>query len=281
MKTKSKIAILLVAIVAALTLAGCRQPAENTGKPNIVTSTALISQITERVAGDAVTVVNIIPPAQCPGHFDVTPGDIQKLANADLFFYHNWQGEQFSEELIASAANPGLKAVKLGIEGNWLVPAVQKEATDAITAELVQLDTTHGAAWQQAADNYKNIVTDKEAEVRARLAGSGLSQVKILCADQQAGFVGWLGLDVAGIFPRPESLTPQMIKDSIDQGRSAGVTLVIDNLQSGADAGKGIAEELGCKRIIISNFPGGLPDTETWEKAVDKNIDMILEAVAN
>ncbi|RPJ37162.1 MAG: zinc ABC transporter substrate-binding protein, partial [Chloroflexi bacterium] len=68
----------------------------NTEKPNIVTSTSLISQIIARVAGDQVTVVNIIPPAQCPGHFDITPGDVQKLADADLFFYHNWQGEQFS-----------------------------------------------------------------------------------------------------------------------------------------------------------------------------------------
>ena len=31
-------------------------------------------------------MVNIIPPAQCPGHFDVKPGDIQKLADAVLSF---------------------------------------------------------------------------------------------------------------------------------------------------------------------------------------------------
>jgi len=58
------------------------------------------------------------------------------------------------------------------------------------------------------------------------------------------------------------------------------VTLIIDNLQSGQDAGAGIAEELDCDRIILSNFPGGFDNTETWEKAIDENIRRILEIVA-
>jgi zinc transport system substrate-binding protein len=50
-------------------------------------------------------------------------------------------------------------------------------------------------------------------------------------------------------------------------------------MQSGKDAGAGIAEELGCTRIILSNFPGGFEDTETWEKAIDYNIELIMEAI--
>ena len=41
-----------------------------------------------------------------------------------------------------------------------------------------------------------------------------------------------------------------------------------------------IAEELGCERIILSNFPGGFDNTETWEKAIDRNVELILGAVA-
>ena len=58
------------------------------------------------------------------------------------------------------------------------------------------------------------------------------------------------------------------------------VTLIIDNLQSGQNAGAGIAEELGCQRIVLSNFPGGFDDTETWEKAIDWNIELILAAIS-
>ncbi len=80
------ISILVLGLVVSSFMGGCA-PAE-TGQLKVVTSTSLLAQIVERVGGDLVDVVNIIPPAQCPGHFDVKPGDIQKLADADLFLMH-------------------------------------------------------------------------------------------------------------------------------------------------------------------------------------------------
>jgi len=55
--------------------------------------------------------------------------------------------------------------------------------------------------------------------------------------------------------------------------------LIIDNMQSGQDAGAGIAEELGSARVILSNFPGGYENTETWEKAIDYNVALLLEVI--
>jgi zinc transport system substrate-binding protein len=71
-----------------------------------------------------------------------------------------------------------------------------------------------------------------------------------------------------------------VVKELVDKGRAGKVTLIIDNMQSGQDAGAGIAEELGCARVILSNFPGGYDNTETWEKAIDYNVELILEAIA-
>ena len=136
------IGFLVFSLVISSLLGGCATA--GTSNLKVVTSTSLIAQIVERVGGDQVNVVNIIPPAQCPGHFDVKPGDIQKLAEADLFLLHGWQGEKFSQDLIASANNPDLSVVTLDIQTtenqNWMVPAVQIEATDKITAALCQAD---------------------------------------------------------------------------------------------------------------------------------------------
>ena len=71
-----------------------------------------------------------------------------------------------------------------------------------------------------------------------------------------------------------------MVKELVDKGREVKVTLIIDNVQSGQDAGAGIAEELGCTRIILSNFPGCFENTETWEKAIDHNVKLILDSIA-
>ncbi|MBA7703806.1 hypothetical protein ES703_112600 [subsurface metagenome] len=276
------VVILVLSLVVASLLSGCAQTA--TAKLKVVTSISLIAQIVERVGGDLVDVGNIIPPAQCPGHFDVKPGDIQKLADADLFLLGGWQGEMFSQELIASANNPDLTVISLDIpsnpQSNWMTPSVQQEVTDGVAAALSQVDAENSGAYQASAAEYKNTIEAKGVEVQGRLAGENLANINVICSGLQAAFLNWVGLNVVTFYGRPDSLTPQVVKELVDKGIEAKVTLIIDNLQSGKDAGAGLAEELGCARIILSNFPGGFDNTETWEKAIDRNIELILEAIA-
>jgi len=270
--------ILVLGLVIASILSGCQSA--KTSQFKVVTSTSLIAQIVERVGGNLVDVVNIIPPAQCPGHFDVTPGDIQKLADADLFLLHGWQGEMFSQELIASANNPDLTVVTINIMDNWMTPPVQIQAVDAILAALSDVDSENAAAYQQSAAEFKDEIEAKEAEITARLDEVDLPSINVMCSDQLTGFVQWTGLNIVATYGEPDSLTPQVVQELVDKGRKEKVTLIIDNLQSGQDAGAGIAEELGCARIILTNLPGGFDNTGTWEKAIDYDIELILEAIA-
>lgn len=272
------IGILVVSLMVTLLLGSCA-PA-GTSKLKVVTSTSLMTYIVEQVGGDRVDVTNIVPPAQHPGDFNVKPGDIQRLADADLFLLHGWPGETFAEDFIASANNPGLTVVKIEVEGNWMTPPVQLEAADKVTATLSQVDSKNGSAYQEAAVEYKNRIIAKEAEIKSRLAEANLSDVNVISVFWQAGFVKWIGLNVVATYGDPESLTVSVVKELVDRGREAKVTLIVDNLHSGKDAGTGMAEELGSSRVILSNFPGGFDNTETWEKAIDRNVELILEAVA-
>jgi zinc transport system substrate-binding protein len=280
MKRKSIVfsGIVIIAILFISFLGGCTS--QDSGKLSVVTSTSLLAQIVERVGGDRVEVVNIIPPAQCPGHFDVKPGDVQMLADTDLFLFHGWQGEQFTDDLIASADNPDLNSVIINIPGNWMTPPVQVQAIDLITGILSEADAEDSAAFQQAASEMKASVQSQGEAAKQRLARAGVSSVNVLCADQQAGFVQWAGFNVVATFGRPEDLTPQIVKELVDKGREGQVSLVIDNVQSGQDAGAGIAEELGSARAILSNFPGSYEGTETWEKTLDYNVTLLLDAIA-
>jgi len=272
------ITILVLSLVGGLLLGGCTP--EATSKLKVVTSTSLIASIVERVGGDRVDVVNIIPPAQCPGHFDIKPGDIQKLADADLFLLHGWQGEKFAQELITSANNPDLTVAKIDIKGNWMTPPVQIEAIDKIAAILSQADNKNSSTYNKSAAELKGKIEAKEAEIKAKLAKVNPANVSVMCAEMQAGFVKWAGFNIIATYGRPDSLTPQVVRELVDKGREGKVTLIIDNMQSGKDAGAGLAEELGCTREILSNFPGCFEDTETWEKAIDKNVELLMEAIA-
>jgi zinc transport system substrate-binding protein len=277
--------LIILCFVFCLSIAslagGCSS--ENATELKVVTSTSLIAQIVERVGGDHIDVVNIIPPAQCPGHFDVKPGDIQKLSDAQLFLLHGWQGEKFSEELITSANNPALTVVqinvKVGENDNWMTPPVQQAAVDKIADALCQVDEANSSFYRDAAQDYKKIIDAKGSEIQNKLATLNPAGVSVLCADQQPGFVSWAGFNIVAIYGRPDSLTPQVVKELVDKGKTGNVALVIDNMQSGADAGAGIAEELGCAQVTLSNFPGGYDNTETWEKTIEYNIELIFKAL--
>ncbi len=272
--------LVLISAVALLSVfSGC-SPDEN-GKLKVVTTTSLLECIVEEVGGDLVDVVNIIPPAQCPGHFDVTPQDMQKLADADIFFLHGWQGEKFTQDLIDSADNPDLTVITAGVAGNWMVPAVHSAAVDEVEAALSQADSANSDSYAAAAEAYKDSIEAKAIEAQARLAPANLGDVRVLCAEKLSGMVAWTGLSVVATYPDPDSMTPALVADLVDQGIENDVTLIVDNLQSGQDAGAGIAEELDCQRIVLTNFPGGFEDTETWAKALDWDIDVILAAVSS
>ena len=272
------IGVAAASLVISSLLGGCATNSPD--KLKIVTSTSLLTYLVEQVGGNRVDVSNIIPPAQHPGDFDARPDDIQKLADADLFLVHGWPGETFVDGLVASADNPSLTVVTIGVEGNWMTPPVQLKAADKVAAALGQADGHNSSAYQQSAEEYKSRVGAKEAKTRAALAEANPSEVNIIGAFWQAGFLKWAGFEVVATYGDPESLTPQVVKGLVDKGREENVTLIVDNLHNAKDAGKGIAEELGINRIILTNFPGGFDNTETWEKAIDRNVELILEAIA-
>lgn len=264
-------------ILLAITLPGCSPT--STSKLNVVTSTSLLAYIVQQVGGDRVDVINLIPPAQHPADFNAKPSDIEKLARANVFLLHGWPGEGYADKFIASANNPNLTVIKANIDGNWMIPPVQAAATDKVATILSQLDSNNSSAYQKSADEYKKRITAKETEIKTKFAKGNVSQANVIASFRQADFLQWAGLNVVATYRDPETLTPQMVKSLVDKGREAKVNLIVDNVQNGKDAGKALAEELGAKQINLSNFPGGFANTDTWEKAIERNVELILGAI--
>jgi len=259
-----------------LTLLSCAQPSAD-----IMAGSSLIANIIEDVADGKVETRTLIPPGTCPGHCDVKPSDIVALANSKALFIHSWQ-ENFENitELIEAAENPDLIVTVINITGNWMTPPVQAEAVDRIAQALGEIDPENAAYYEEKAAERAQAILAKGEEVEDVLLGAGVEEVKVICADMQAGFVGWAGFNITATYGRPEELSVADVEQLVTDAIEAGVALVIDNLQSGATAtSEAMAQDIGAIQVTISNFPGGLENTETWEKAIDKNVDLLLEAL--
>ena len=175
---------------------------------------------------------------------------------------------------------PNLTVIKASVDGNWMIPSLQATAADKVAAALSQVDSKNASAYNKSAEQYKQRISNKEAEIKNKLQKANVAQVNVIASQRQADFLTWAGFNVVANYAGPNALNPQTVKELVDKGKAAKVTLIIDNLQDGKDAGRAIAEELGAKQINLSNFPGGYPNTETWEKAIDKNIELLLGAIA-
>ncbi|HEY4711162.1 MAG TPA: metal ABC transporter substrate-binding protein [Dehalococcoidia bacterium] len=249
--------------------------------PDIVAGSSLIANIIQDVADGKLETRTLIPPGVCPGHYDIKPSDIVALANSTALFIHNFQQNyQNIVGAIEAAETPDLVITVLNVTGNWMVPAVQAEAVDKIAQALGEIDPENAAYYEGKAAERMQVILDKGEEVRETLLEAGVEGVKVICAAMQEGFVRWAGFDVTATYGRPEDLTPAQVQELIDKAREVGVALVIDNLQSGSTTlGATMEPDIEAIPVTISNFPGGLENTETWEKAIDKNVDLLLEAL--
>ena len=262
-----------------VTFLGCTE--SNQHSTDIMAGSSFIANIIQEVADNEVETRVLIPPGVCPGHYDVKPSDIEVLANSKALIIHNYQ-QNYQNILgaIEAADNPDLVIRVINMTGNWMVPSVQAEGVGKIAQAL-------GDIYPENADYYQENATEREQAILAygqavedRLQDAEVEGVKVICAEMQAGFVGWSGFDIVATFGRPEDLTPAEVADLIDQAQGAGAALIIDNLQSGSTTlGASLEQDVAAIPVTISNFPGGLEDTETWEKAIDKNVDLLLAAL--
>ena len=280
MKSKILIGVLIVAVVGAL-VAVVVLTQRTLPSVDIMAGSSFIANIIHDMSDGEVESRALIPPGTCPGHYDVKPGDIEALVNSKAIFIHNYQ--QNYENVtgaIEAADNPELIITVLNVTGNWMVPAVQVEGVDKIAQALSEIYPDNTAYYQGNATERAQSILDKGEDIRSELTEAGVEGVKVICAEMQAGFVGWAGFDIVATFGRPEDLSPADVNQLVSQAQQAGVALIIANLQSGSTPlGASIEEDIEAITVTISNFPGGLENTETWEKAIDKNVDLLLDAL--
>jgi len=77
----------------------------------------------------------------------------------------------------------------------------------------------------------------------------------------------------------PENLSLRDLVELADQGRTAEAVLVIDNLQSGIEFGGKLAREVDAVHVVLSNFPGALPNTATLIDLFVRNAEALFTAI--
>jgi hypothetical protein len=65
----------------------------------------------------------------------------------------------------------------------------------------------------------------------------------------------------------------------VQLGREQKVALVVDNLQSGVGVGARLAFEIGAISVVLTNFPGAVPNTRDYLEVIAHNGNQMFEAL--
>ncbi len=268
------IGIVVVVIVAVIVAVSVRaQPSAD-----IVAGSAFITNIINDVADGRLEPHTLIRPGDCPGHHDIKPSDVRALNNSKALIIHVYQQNyDYIPDLIEVADNPDLTTVVIDIVGNWMAPPVQAEAVNKIAQALAEIDPENGAYYQERAAQRVEAILEKGEEARTRLLDMEVDGMNVICGVMQAGFLNWAGFNIVATYG-PEEFGTGEKSDLVAKSREAEVALVIDNLQS-SSLGTVLAQDIGAVHATLSNFPGGFSNTETWEKALDRNLDLLEDAL--
>jgi hypothetical protein len=89
-------------------------------------------------------------------------------------------------------------------------------------------------------------------------------------------FIESAGYTVVATFNPPETLSLGNITALIDTAKTEGVTLVVDNLQIDTEFGAGIAAEAGAEHVVLTNFPGAIPNTDSLADMLRYNAEQLF-----
>ncbi len=240
---------------------------------NVVAGTSLVEDIVRDLTAGRVTMVTITPGSSCPGHSDLKATDMAFTVSADVALVHQYQTSMPQVKSLLAAANTHLRVERLSTQGNWTIPSIQEEATRRIGQILTAVRPQWAAGIQSRTAARLERIAAAKAQAEKRLAP--LAGKSVLASAMQADFVRWAGLRVVKEYGRAEDMTPRDLVGLMEAARGKNVVAMVDNLQSGADAGRPLAEELHVSHVVLSNFPGSLPGTEDYFDLLNYNVRLL------
>ncbi len=180
---------------------------DDDGKLKIVTTTGMIYDAVEHVAGDKADVVALMGPGVDPHLYKATQGDLKKLTSADIIFYNGLHLEGKLGEVLeklsrtktviavsADISNSLLRDVP-GFQGThdphiWFDVSLWKEAVKKIRDTLIDYDDSNTIEFNTSADRYLSQLDSLHLAVQKRILEIPEEQRVMITAHDAFGYFG-------------------------------------------------------------------------------------------
>ena len=221
-------------------------------------------------------VLCLAPPGMCPGHFDLSPGQVRQLADCHLLFRADFQHR--IEESLTRMKENGLKVISIPSLAGMCIPDNYLGTCRDVADALCKYDNgTWAALCQSRLVLVEQRLARLSKQITAAVDEAQLRSAPVLASDHQADFARWLGLDVVATFVGSDIETAANLQQSLEKARRGNVRLVIANRQEGTELAHALADTLDGRLVVLSNFPEMQPYRDNFDALVMSNVRALLD----
>jgi ABC-type Zn uptake system ZnuABC Zn-binding protein ZnuA len=276
MKNKIFGYILAFSATCGLLAAGCEKRTSEQNDAEIAVTNSYLGSAVLDLCGYDTEILCLAPPGMCPGHFDISPSQVRQLCDCRVLLLFDFQKQV--AETLSRMKEKGLKTAFVEESGGLCVPetylAVCRRVSDILSTEYPE----RKAQYQQRLRVIENDMKLLQQELFEQIRQAGISSAKVLASNHQADFVNWLGLETIATFIGSDVETVTGIDRCIRKAEGQDIRFIIANNQEGTALAKALAERLGAKPVVFSNFPELRGQPSGYHALLRANVDALTRA---
>ena len=208
----------LITIITLLLIIACKNNTESSGKPNVVTTTSMITDLVKNIAGDAINLQGLMGSGVDPHLYKASEGDVSKLANADLIFYNGLHLEGKLVEVFEKMESQNIttKAIAEVIDKStligsdyfqsnydphiWFNVTYWKQAAEFVTSKLSALIPEQKALFNTNLESYIAKLNALENELKTKIEELPQDKRILVTAHDAFNYFGKaFGFEVVGL----------------------------------------------------------------------------------
>lgn len=277
------LALCLVVAVAVIA-AGCSDDGDDAAaEVNVVTTLPLFADIISNIAGDRAAVDALLPSGVDPHTFEPSPGDVRKIAEADVIFANgldlepsllrvvgaNLSSDAILVELAEAVISAGAPTIPATGQGGpnphlWMDPEIGREYAGIIRDTLSLADPGGSATYSANYGTYAATLADTAQYMRDTVADVPAGGRFIVATHDAFGYLARaVNFEIAGfVVPGPgQDASPEDISDLITTIEDLGILAVFTEPQSSVETRtlEQIASDAGVE--VCELYSDALDDT--------------------
>jgi len=255
-----EVILVLVCLIGAYFLILVPQTENADNKIGVVVSIPPQAEFVERIGGDKVKVIVMVPPGASPHTYEPTPFQLKEVSEAKMYakvgsgieFELAWMDKIISvnKEMLIVDCSKGIELID-NDPHIWLSPKNAKIMVENIYQGLVQVDPANQEYYARNKEKYLQELDKLDNEIARALSGKKNRKIMVY-HPAWTYFARDYGLEQIPIEKEGKEPTPQGIASLIKQARENNITVIFASPQFNTKTADVIAKEIDGRVVLIS-----------------------------